>query len=826
MRSDPIRNPKSAIRNPTTRPLVGVAIALSLGIALGYVLPARPALAVSVAAASAAAGAFLALRRASPSRGFAFALLSILACGAAYAGARCAGRAGAGLNALLRDEPRILRVKGFIDGIPELRTRPDSRDPKARRELTYMRLAVVEARLNGRWVPARGRLRAFGEGRAAHLAPGDALDVALRAWRASPPMNPGQFDYRSHLERSGVSGLADIGLAEGLRPIGRRIAGLRWVAALKRRMSRVLDERVAQRPAAVLKRLILGERYALAEDQLRVFRETGTVHFLAISGLHVGIVALFCWWVLLMFRVGHRASALTVLGVVLGYALLAGFRPSVLRAAVMCAVVCGAFVLDRKPDLPGSLALAVIVILVHEPAQILSAGFQLSFVAVLGICLFAGPIERALFGAPDELDRLVPPEEREWVKHPVRWVLQKALSVSLAAWLVTLPLMAQYFGAAAPFAPLLSVALLPAVWLALVAGLPGVLLAPLLGDYVQPLLTTAAFGARTMESLCALLTRVPGVVVYLPPPGPLCLLLSFAALTAIAFRRRLRLTPAWIAVLALAPALVYLGFVWRPTPPRRLRVRVLATGQGNCVLAQFPDGRNVLFDAGGRGPGDVGGAIIAPALWSLGVRRLDLVVLSHLDADHCNGFAETARRIPVGRVAIPTYALRRDKTGGIRARVAASGAVLDTIGAGDRVAGVSGAEIEVLWPPRALPLAGRFSDNELSALVRIRSRDGTVLLTGDFGRRAVGALLDSGADLKADLLQVSHHGLPDFAAPRFAAAVAPEVAVIPGGRNAERPSPYAEYSGRLLATDRYGTITVEMERDRSPHVATWLRGDL
>ena len=751
-------------------------------------------------------------------------LAAIVVTGAAYAIVQSAPSTGSGLSAVLERAPRIIRVRGSIAGAPEQRILPGRWKAEELRTLPTFALRVTHINSQGRWLPVTGRLRVSGEGASPHLRYGDVVEATLRARKVPPPGNPGQFDYPQYLARKGVNGLAWAGNVEALKPMDRR-AGIPWmraVLALRRRIAGVIDERVEPDSAAILKCLVLGDRDALSPKQDRAFRETGTVHFLAISGLHVGLLAAFCWWVLVLCRVRHRPAAAVVLVVVLLYAVLAGFRPSVQRAAVMCAVVCVAVVFGRKPDLASSLSLALIIVLINEPLQLFSAGLQLSFVAVIGICLFALPLERAIFRAPNELDRLQAPEERSWVQHPVRWFLQKAVSISLAAWFVTMPLLMHHFGVITPFAPPASVVLLPAVWLALVAGLPGVLLAPLLGGYAQPLLTTAAFGTRVMDWVSGLLARAPGVVLHVPPPGWAWVALCYAVIAAAAFRATLHLTKRRIACLLLATALAYLGFVWWAAPPPRTRVHALSVGMGNCILVQFADGRNLLFDAGSATQPDVGDRAIVPALRSLGVRRLELVVLSHADSDHYNGFTDLARMIPVGKVAVSGYFGRnRAYNEGVRA-ILEGDHDLVPVGAGDRIEGFSDTAIEVLWPPRDMPLARRMSDNELSILMRVRSPDGTVLLTGDFARRSIGMLLGRAPDLKADVLQVPHHGLPDDAAGRLAAAVAPKVALVPGGRRAANPSPYAAHSGRLLATDACGMITVELNRGMPPSVRAFL----
>ncbi len=365
------------------------------------------------------------------------------------------------------------------------------------------------------------------------------------------------------------------------------------------------------------------------------------------------------------------------------------------------------------------------------------------------------------------------------------------------------------------------VVLLPPVWLALTAGLPGVLLAPVLGGLVQPLLTVAGFGATAMVWMSSLLDRIPHAALYLPPPGWVWLAACYGALIAVAFRHRLRLRHARIAILACLVLLSYLAFVWRRPPPERPQVIFIATGPGNAVLLRSPEGANLLFDAGGPSS-NVGERVIASALWALGVRRLDALVLSHADSDHCNGFPDIAERFPIGHVLLPERFGARGVGEAVAATLKDLGDRVIHASAGDRLV-LPGMKAQVLWPPRDLPLVKQYSDNELSAVlcVDVGSR---VMLTGDFGRRATRLLLRTGADMHADILQVSHHGRPDYAAEAFAEAVSPSLAVIPGGRHAQSPSPYAAHSGELLSTSANGMVRIEVLDSANLAVTTHLDG--
>ena len=808
------------------RPLVSLASSVVLGILAAEFMSVSPFGALVLAGGFCGAAILLLLRKAPPKWGFLVALLAVAAASAAWATCRTAAFRSPGLCALLSRNPKILRVRGFVATLPETRVYPARYGGEEDRVITSFVLRVKECLAGREWRSLRGYLRVSVNGRAGGLNYGRGVDVTMTARAVNPPGNPGESNYGRLLFRKGIAGTGWVAAPDAVRFLPARSGwpGLATIARLKRRLLDVVDRGVPTAQAAIVKCLVLGERSALGEEQERAFRKTGTMHFLAVSGLHVGLLAAFCWYLMLLCGARHRVAAWGVLGVVLLYAVLSGFRPSVQRAAVMAAVICGGYIVGRKPYLPGSMALALTLILLKEPAELFSPGLQLSFAAVFGIVAFAGPLERAVFRLPDALDRLQAAEERSWLRHPLRFIVQKLLAVSLVAWFVTLPLNMKYFAAISPCAPVANVLLVPAVWLVLVAGLPGTLLAAVAGVYAKPLLLLSALGAGMTEWITHVMAGIPRVAVFVPPPGGWWVVLCYGVMLAVVFRKKLRLTKRRVVMLLLVPALAYLGLVWREPPPRHLRVTAVSVGSGNCMLVQFPGGKTLLFDAGSMGWSRVGERIIAPALWAQGVRRLDVVVLSHDDSDHYNGFLDVARRIPVGRLAVPPCFDRHTWSAPFRAQIEKLGMEMVRIGTGDRIAGFDDAEVAVLWPVRGIPFADRFSDNELCVVMRIRSPDGTVLLTGDIERRGAEMLLASEKDLHADFFQVPHHGLHNPVGERLAAAARPAVAVIPGGRRTEVPSPYAAYAKRLLATDDWGMIEVGLTGTGMPRVTPWLDG--
>lgn len=794
------------------RPVVGMAVALAAGALAGDAPGMEPLWALGAGVLAGVAALGLVWRRAPAAWAFAAVLAAIACGGAAWAGYRHPAHSQRELRAALpMDERGLVRLRGWIASSPERRVRASYRSGDPPRVTGGFVLAVTELLDGENWRSLRGRLWISVGGDCGDLQYGDIVEGTVSVHRGMLPGNKGEPDLPRRLRRSGVAAPAWAPAASALTPSGERrgVPGLRALYAFKRRCAESVDNALPPDRAAIVKCLILGEAHALSEEQFRRFRETGTLHFLAISGQHVSMIAFFCWGVLAGFGLGRRATAGAVLGVVLFYSVLTGFAPSVARAAVMCACYCGAFFLARRPTLMSSMAVALIVILLIQPGDIFNIGLQLSFVAVAGMALLTEPIERMLFRRRDELDRLQDPAERGWTQHAARWYLQRIFSVSLAAWLATMPLMAWHFAMITPLAPVAGVALLPVVTLAMAAGLPGALLGGLLPGAAHALLIGAGWMAWLLDhgAECFALTGVARW--YVPPPGGAVVALAYALAGAAVLWPWLKRTGWRLAAVGLAVAAAYFLFTWYAPPPAHTRVTMFSLGRGNSVLLQFPDGRNLLFDAGSLQP-DYAERVLAPALWAQGVRRVNLAILSHADADHTNGLAELARRMPVGQVAIPAHFERQPGASALLAELAALNLRPVRVAAGDRLEGFPAARIEALWPPQDVPL-DKMKDNELSLVLRVTTTGGRVLLTGDFGQRAVEPLLRTGADLRAEVLQVPHHGLPDFAARRFAEAVRPRLALVPGGAGMPAPFPYAEFSGRVMATDQYGMMSVELK---------------
>ncbi|MGE4652356.1 MAG: DNA internalization-related competence protein ComEC/Rec2, partial [Myxococcota bacterium] len=555
--------------------------------------------------------------------------------------------------------------------------------------------------------------------------PGQRLRARALLRAPQPARNPGKPDFEAPLRRSGRADRAwlvapQLLVAQGFPEVGARQIALRLRAGRLAALSGEGDAR------ALLRALGLGERSSLSEETRRQFRSLGIGHLLAVSGLHLALVAGLAYRVLarllrgsavLAARVDTRRCALFGCVLVAGaYALLTGYALPVRRAWIFLAVGAGAALLVRPGRPAGRLAAAALAVLVAEPAALFEPGAQLSFAAAAAL------VGGADAGARDG-------------KRSLLWS-------SATATAVTAPLAAWHFGSSAPAGMLVNLVAIP--WTALVA-LPAALAA--LGISALPEGAASAFGLSLCEFLAGLsLSGVRGLAAHLPearetPLAEVWVLAAGALGIATACTKRMRQRVlgalAVSALLALSPPQRF-----EPEPPRAV---VLDVGQGDAVLVQGSRAA-LLVDAGGalgerwdRGERDV-----LPALAALGVGRLDLVVASHGDLDHRGGLPAVLRGIEVGRVWLPLGHGGAPDFDAIRAVARQRGVPVEERGAGSPALDLGDLRVSPLWPPMGYEAASR---NDASLVIRVERGPRSVLLPGDLEARGEAALLASGASL-------------------------------------------------------------------------------
>lgn len=572
------------------------------------------------------------------------------------------------------------------------------------------------------------------------------LNVRLRAPRGLS--NPGTFDYERWLfaQHIGATGWVRASADNGRLPgSASPCPAAGWRAATARRVGAVLDGREA---APYVLGLSIGAYQALPEPEWDKLRRTGTIHLISISGFHIALVAapaallgLALARGLLAFGLRCRPRVLaawTAVVVAGSYGALAGFSVPTARSVIAVVIVAVLVTCRRAVSVPELLASVVLGVLLIEPLAPLVPGFWLSFAGVLVLAAVAAgvPAGRARPG-------------------PVRLLLvtQLAMTVGLA------PLLALFFGQLPVSGLVANLVAVPAFSLVLLPlTLLGTAAAWLLPDAGAAVLRLAAdcFDAwRWFLGWCA---SLPAAVWYLPEASRWAVLVAGAGVVVA-------LWPAPWPARWLGPCMLTGLFAagTPPVPPGAVRVTVLDVGQGLSVLVQT-SAHALLYDAGPAFRGsDAGERVVVPVLQALGVGQLDLLLVSHADADHRGGASSVLERHPLARVLGPAGGGAADRAGRCEAGTAWRW---------------DGVQFEVLHPAAG---DGRQDDNAASCVVRLSAPGARVLLPGDIEAPEEQALASRPGFGRVDLLLAPHHGSRTSSSAPFVEATQPRYVIVSSG---------------------------------------------
>lgn len=629
----------------------------------------------------------------------------------------------------------------------------------------------------------------------AQLAAGQCWRFTLRLRAPRGSANPGGADYEAWLFRQRIGASASVRDAEpcGIAP-GHRLLRLRQATSTQIRAWLPGD------PAEpLIAALAVADKTGLSQSDWNVFRATGTVHLMVIAGLHVGFVAGFVFWLLrglwslsprLCLRLpAQRAGLFGALVIAIGYALLADLEAPVLRATIMLLVLAAAALAGGLARASRGLALAWLLVVGTDPLGLLAPGLWLSFGAVAAI-LYVG----AAAGG-----------ERKWWRELLR--LQVMLSLAVA------PLTLFFFQGASFVGPVANLLALPAMAVLLPALLASLVLAALVPALGLPLLHFAATAtAAAYRGLEWLAVHAPQAW-WASSAAP-------AALGVALVGVLLLFAPRGLPLRRLALACFLPMFFAPPRAPQSgFELTALDVGQGLAVVVRTAH-HALLFDAGpAYDEGfDAGRSVVAPFLLHEGLRKLDVMMISHADLDHRGGAPAVRSLLKVA-----------EERGAMAGTPCAAGQGWEWDGVRFEVLNGPAAAITAPASADAKPARGHSHNNE-GCVLRVSAGQHAALLPADIERASEARLIEAGTLLSADVLLAPHHGSKTSSTQEFVDAVAPDVVIFPAGYHnqfqhprAEVVARYAARGARLYMTGHAGAVSVRVDADGVHAVREWRR---
>lgn len=698
-------------------------------------------------------------------------------------------------------------------------------DPDVRDSSTRLSLAVKEIKQGEAWQDIEGTVLVFVP-RYPVYEYGDIL--RLTGELETPPVLD-DFDYREYLAHQGIYSTMLYPRIEVL-DTGQGFVLLDRVYSLRGRLAQEMAEVLPEPQASLAQGIILGMRGNIPQEMRDDFALSGTAHLLAISGLHLGIMAGILLGIgLWLFGRRHYIYVWLAFGAIWLFTVITGMNPPVVRGAIMVSVFLLAEALGRQRSAIAALTLAAAIMVGVSPYILGDAAFQLSFLAMAGL-IFIFPILRDLgrraTGAWLGEDGAVASTAN---------VVVDTVSATLGAVIAVWPVVAYYFGIVSLVGPLATFLALPALPFIIILGVLAAALGIALPVLGQAFGWLAWLFLSYMIAVISGLASTPLAAVAVDSIHPAFFwgyyVLLAAAVWLVSYRKRLRgLIPGttgrlragvnlslgfttirkWLIV-PLALAAILVSIVAATMPDDDLRVSFLDVGEGDAIFIQKGD-RQVLID-GGPSPRAIANELSRQMpFWD---RTIDLVVLTHPHHDHLAGLVEILRRYRVGQVlyapqdyASPLYEewLRLIDEKEIKGTCARKG---QRIGLGD------GAVIRVLSPTEHLETGTSSDIDNNSVVLRLDDNGIGFLLTGDIFHEAERELLRGRVDIDCDVLKVAHHGADTSTTDAFLAVTSPQVAVVSCGADNRFEHPDEDVIDGLSAeirtdniyrTDEHGTV--------------------
>lgn len=636
--------------------------------------------------------------------------------------------------------------------------------------------------------------------------PGARAKIYKTPQRMPTASNPGMFDARYYYDMHDIPYRLSLNRRDSVEVLSPAGEGYwqQFIRGIRENISSQLKRFLTPRASAIMHALLLGRKQNIDRQVIDNFQQTGIIHVLAISGLHVGFIVLFLYTLLSLIQTPEALKLIITMAVLILFAAVVRFKAPVMRASVMIILYMWAKRLQRPVKPLQLLGLAAFIILMINPRELFLPGFQFSFAAVWGL----------LFGAP-LIDSLIP--RLSGKKKGARFVntfVRQPFVASSCAVLATTPLTWYYYGVIQVGAILFNIVIIPFIGLIVFLGIlfllasvipffPAAGLASILNLFIQWLLLAVDYVAQW-----------PVFQIVTGHASMWRVALMLAAVYAFFCWRSRR----WRFAGMTALFLVVLPFGLLSSTPAPLRITYLDVGQGDACLIEFPNGKKMLLDAGDAGFGfSAGSWYIEPFLKYRGIRHLDYALISHPHADHMGGFDYLFDKIRVDTLILNELVVGSALYKNLLQKARRYNIILKHWQRGLRRR-MGGTALYVLHPRDADEHVkephGR-EINDSSIVFKLQYGQTAFLFTGDAELPAEKAMLGFGDFLNSDVLKVGHHGSSTSTGERFLSLVNPRLAVVSvGAKNKFRhPSPenlrrLARKGTRILRTDRLGAIII------------------
>lgn len=648
--------------------------------------------------------------------------------------------------------------------------------PEVRNGKTVFLLNCEKIRIGEKYYTPSGKIRVSVRDSLDDIHYGSEVQVSGKISPVRSFQNFNTFDYAAYLRDKGIC--LNLSVQGGFflkRSYSQKTSFLSFVFSVREYLISAIRRNLSSPYSDLCAGILVGARDFIPENIQDDFIRSGTYHLFAISGFHIGIISASVFFLLRLFGLGRKKSALFSSFSVIFYSFIAGMGDSVVRAMIMALCFFASIIAEREGNANNSLFSALLIVLVINPAGLFGAGTLLTFIATFFIINCSPLLYEKLSFVPFKY-------------------LRGLLAGTMSAQIGIIPVLAYFFNYISPAGIIANILCVPSASLAFIWGIISSLTSFASAHIGGMLFAVEEIFLFILFELVKFFSSLPLSYINLVSPGIIEIFLYYLLVSAVFFKSfekaKTYIIPISFFFLVSSGIAGNAGFF----KPHVLTATFLDVGEGESAVFESPQGRAFMVDTGGTFDNsfDIGGKIIVPALLKNGIRRLDAIFITHPHSDHINGIISIIKNISVGEIYVGECFSKNDFVllKEINKEARERGTIVSKVYSGFRKK-FDEVEITVLYPEKSDCISGFGNINNISLLMSVSYSGRKVLLTADAEKEAINKIMERGIDIKCDVVKIAHHGGRTSAVKSFYKLTGAKYAVISAGYNNRfnHPSP-------------------------------------
>lgn len=631
---------------------------------------------------------------------------------------------------------------------------------------------------------------------------GDSLYIEGEFKQPEEARNYKGYNYKQYLKTKKIIGTVELEKAKILKSSNGS-----FIHNIQKYIKDTRNGTLTDEEGNLLLAILSGDKDKLSEDIQESFKTSNLSHMLAVSGAHVSYIILGLTYVLQNSIIGKKNGKIVCIFFLLVFMAITNFTPSVTRACIMAVLTLFSGIIYRKSDVYTNISVAALITLIFNPYSLLDLGFQLSYGGTIGIIIFIKRIQ-----------------EKKSNSKVINYIKQMAL-VSIYANIIIIPIMMYHFNTVSftfiisniMASPILGIIVITG-FLFIIASITVKPLTRLIAIFIKPILSILI----KISQICS---KLPFSNILVVTPYMFNVISYYAIILYCIKSKKNNKCKIIICLLIVLILINFIIYIF----PQKLRIFFIDVGQGDSTLIITPDKKTVLIDGGGSDSFDVGEKVLLPYLLDRRILKVDYVLISHFDTDHCGGILTIMEKVKVKNIIISEQAEHSENYERFKKLMIHKKIRLIEVKKGDKIKIGRYSEFKILFPTSRLLSENLLNNNSIVA--QFNYNNFKMLFTGDIEKLAEQQILKAEkAEIRADILKVAHHGSKTSSIPEFIKAVKPKIALIGVGKNNTFGHPNQQtiknlenIKCRIYRTDLQGEIIIKIDQKGRMNVKSKLK---